>query len=47
MKKKNVSKEKMKDVLNTLSPQEAKNVRGGANQTQDALSINIGIRITF
>ena len=48
MKKKNVNKEAMKEVLNTLSPQEAKNVRGGAKEaSQAAGAINIGIRISF
>lgn len=37
----------MKETLKTLSPQEAKSVRGGTSSTKDAGSINIGIRITF
>lgn len=47
MKKKIVNKEAMKETLKTLSPQEAKSVRGGTSSTKDAGSINIGIRITF
>lgn len=47
MKKKNVPKETMKEVLDTISSKDAKNVRGGANASKDDAAINIGIRITF
>lgn len=47
MKKKLLNKEVMKETLKTLSPQEAKNVRGGTASDKDTGSINIGIRITF
>lgn len=47
MKKKNVDKEVMKEVLNTISSSDAKNVRGGANDSKDAAAVSVGIRITF